>query len=87
MRWQAGVDDAGLPFVVDDPLARETSAMLAAADGDRAKEVRGLLAIGAIFGSELPADADFVAELIGAYTAIADGSAAAAVRAFAERQG
>ncbi len=87
MRWQAGVDDEGAAFVVDDPLAAATAAALAAAEGDRAQEVRGLLAIGAIFGSELPADTAFVAELTRAYDAIADGSAGAAVRAFAEGRG
>jgi fructuronate reductase len=87
MRWQAGVDDAGAAFTVDDPLAAQTAAALAAADGDRAAEVRGLLAISAIFGNELPADADFVAALIRAYTAIADGSAAEAVRTFAQGRG
>ncbi len=84
MLWQAGVTDAGVPFVVDDPLAAETAAALAAADGDRVAEVHGLLTIGAIFGSELPADIDFVAALTRAYSSIADGSAGAAVRAFAE---
>jgi fructuronate reductase len=84
MRWQAGVTDAGVPFVVDDPLAAETAAALAAADGDRPAEVRGLLGIGAIFGSELLADAAFVAALTHTYAAITDGSAGAAVRAFAE---
>jgi fructuronate reductase len=87
MRWQAGVDDAGAGFVVDDPLAAETAAALAAGDGNRAAEVRNLLAIEAIFGSELPADAAFVAELTRAYTAIADGSAGAAVRASAGGRG
>jgi fructuronate reductase len=87
IRWQAGVSDAGVPFVVDDPLAAETFAALCAADGDRAAEVRGLLSIGAIFGSELPADADFVAALTRAYAAIANGSATGAVRGFAGERG
>lgn len=87
MRWQAGVNDAGVPFVVDDPLAAETAAALAAADGDRAGEVRGLLAIRAIFGDVLPVDADFVVALTRAYAAIADGSAGSAVRAFSQGRG
>jgi fructuronate reductase len=49
--------------------------------------VRRLLAIGAIFGDALPADAEFVAALTRAYAAIANGSAAAAVRAFAQGRG
>jgi fructuronate reductase len=87
MRWQAGVNDAGMRFVVDDPFAAETADALAAADGNRIEEVRGLLGIGAIFGSALPADAEFVAALTSAYVAIADGSAGAVVRAFAEERG
>lgn len=86
MRWQAGVDDAGVPFVVDDPLAAETAAALARAGRDHGAAVRNLLAIDAIFGRELPADSDLVAALTRAYASIADGSAGAAVRAFAQAQ-
>ncbi|GIX18342.1 MAG: mannitol dehydrogenase [Erythrobacter sp.] len=86
MRWQAGVDDAGVPFVVDDPIAAQTAAALARAGRDHGAAVLNLLAIGAIFGRELPADPDFVAALTRAYASIADGSAGAAVRAFAQAQ-
>ncbi len=46
MRWQAGVDDAGQGFTVDDPLAMVTADRLATAGGD---PVGALLSIEAIF--------------------------------------
>jgi fructuronate reductase len=82
MRWQAGVNDAGEPFTVDDPLAQETAAALAAADGDHAPAVGNLLAIKAIFGSELPADANFAEQLTREYTRLAKGTVGEAVAAF-----
>lgn len=84
MRWQAGQDDAGAPFVVDDPLAAETAAALAGIPAEPAAHVRRLLAISAIFGSELPEDAEFVAALTRSYAAIREGGAGAAVRRFGE---
>lgn len=82
MRWQAGANDAGMPHIVDDPLANETAAALSSARGDRAAEVRALLAISAIFGKELPSDPAFIAHLTRDYRRIAETSAAAAVAAF-----
>lgn len=87
MHWQAGVNDAGACHIVDDPLAAETAAALARAEGDPASEVQALLAIRSIFGDELPFDADFVAALTRSYIAIRHGGAGAAVRAFAEARG
>jgi fructuronate reductase len=87
MHWQAGVNDAGDCHIVDDPLAAETAAALARAQVSPAAEVSGLLAIRAIFGDELPVDADFVAELTRSYIAIRNTGAGAAVQAFAEAQG
>lgn len=84
MRWQGGRDDAGAPFVVDDPLAANTVAAFSQAGGDPAAQVRSLLSIGAIFGDALPADAEFVAALTRSYIAIAEHGAGTSVRAFAE---
>lgn len=85
MRWQSGRDDTGQTHKVDDPLAQQTAAALAAAQGDREAEVRGLLAIEAIFGTQLPRDDAFTAQLTNDYIGIANSSAAAAVAAFAHR--
>lgn len=83
MRWQSGRNEKGALHIVDDPLAAQTAAALAQAGGNRAAEVRGLLAISAIFGAELPTDDAFVEHLIAAYRDIAESSASAAVAAFA----
>lgn len=82
MHWQSGRDDAGQSHKVDDPLAAETAAALAAAHGDREAQVRGLLAIEAIFGAHLPRDDAFTAQVIADYIKIADSSAGAAVAGF-----
>lgn len=87
MHWQAGVNDAGAAHIVDDPLARETAAALAAAGGDHPAAVCNLLAIGAIFGSELASDASFVEHLTRDYISIAEGSAGAVVAAFGQNRG
>ncbi|HSJ79049.1 MAG TPA: mannitol dehydrogenase family protein, partial [Erythrobacter sp.] len=87
MHWQAGVNDAGVRHSIDDPLAAETDAALARAQGSPAAEVQALLAIRAIFGDELPVDADFIAELTRSYITIRNAGAGAAVRAFAEARG
>ena len=58
MRYVSGVDDAGAPIEVKDPLSDKFSAIVAtSSEGDR---VRALLALGEIFGSDLPASPQFV---------------------------
>jgi fructuronate reductase len=58
MRWQAGVDDAGERYVVDDPLADRTATAL---DGtsSAAERADALLALDAIFPPELAGDTAF----------------------------
>ncbi|MBR0551267.1 mannitol dehydrogenase family protein [Stakelama marina] len=58
MRWQGGTDDAGKPHTVDDPLADRTAAALNGCDTAEAR-VKALLAINAIFPTELAADQPF----------------------------
>lgn len=82
MHWQSGRGDGGVGHRVDDPLAVETGAALARAAGDRAAEVRSLLAIETIFARDLAADEPFVAHLMGDYCRIAETSAASAIAAF-----
>ncbi len=55
MRWQAGIDDAGRAFTVDDPLASRTAAVLAGCDTPD-ERVRALLSIEAIFPPVLATD-------------------------------
>ena len=55
MRWQAGVDDAGAPYVVDDPLAGSTADALEGT-GSARERVAALLALGTIFPPEVAAN-------------------------------
>lgn len=64
MRWQSGVDDAGRPFPVDDPLADRTRAALADCT-TVADRVMALLGIEAIFPPALAADRGLVETLAG----------------------
>jgi len=84
MHWQSGRNDAGVSYLVDDPLARETADALARAGGNCAGAVRNLLGIKAIFGNELAVDAPFVEALTEQFVRIAETSAAQAVAAFGE---
>jgi len=56
MRWQAGEDDAGEPFTVDDPM-HERIAEVVADCRSPAERVRALLGIDAIFAPALAASA------------------------------
>ena len=76
MRWQAGVDDQGAAFVVDDPLAARTSGPAKLADGDA---VAGLLAIDAIFPPALAAHQGFRETLTGALSALREKGARATI--------
>ena len=62
MRWQDGVDDAGVGFEVDDPLASLIAKRLARTN-DATDKVAALLTIEAIFPPELAADEAFRALL------------------------
>lgn len=78
MRWQAGVTDAGMRFEVDDPLAEETRAALSGG-------VRGLIALEAVFGADLPNDPAFIDALEDAFALLEGQGAAAAVARLAAR--
>ena len=58
MRWQAGLDDAGNAFVVDDPLAAETARRFSGRESP-AEQVAALLAMEAIFPPKLAANEEF----------------------------
>ena len=64
MRWQAGRDDEGRAFAVDDPLAGETRRRLAGQSEPEA-QVRALLGLEAVFLPALAADPRFAAALTG----------------------
>jgi fructuronate reductase len=53
MRYVTGVDEAGRPIKVSDPLAPRLAAIAQAAGGNSAALVRGLLGVREIFDEDL----------------------------------
>lgn len=82
MRWQAGMDEAGAAFVVDDPLSEVTRATYGSA-GDPDAIARALARINAIFGEDLATDERFLAPVSRALAALHAQGAANTLRAFA----
>jgi fructuronate reductase len=64
MRYVAGPDEAGQPIDLRDPMADRLKALAAGAAGDPAKLAKALLGVDAIFGTDLPADPRFSAEVL-----------------------
>jgi mannitol-1-phosphate/altronate dehydrogenase len=58
MRWQAGRDDAGERFAVDDPLAATTARLIAGTASPR-DQARALLSLSAAFPARLAGDEGF----------------------------
>jgi fructuronate reductase len=85
MRWQSGVDDAGMPFTVEDPLAERTRAALSSATSAEAR-VRALLAINAIFPTALTCDAVIAGALSDSLERLEGDGAWESVRRAAERR-
>ncbi|BBE70838.1 mannitol dehydrogenase family protein [Oharaeibacter diazotrophicus] len=79
MRAMAGRDDAGRPFVFADPLAERIRAAVGEATAPRAV-LAAFLRIEAVFGTDLPASADFVETVGAALERLAAVGAATAVR-------
>jgi fructuronate reductase len=86
MRYVGGVDDAGQPIEISDPL-KDVIARTVAASADGAERVKALLGIAAIFGTDLPAEPAFVQAVTEAYLALARDGARATVKALAARLG
>ena len=79
-----GVDEAGQPIKVDDPLADRLRAASDSAD-DPAGKVTALLAVQEIFGTDLATSDRFVAPVTEAYESLVKIGAAATVEAWAAR--
>lgn len=78
MRYVSGVDDAGAPIEVKDPLSDKFSAIVAtSSENDRP---RALLALSEIFGRSLPASAPFVAAVQQAWDRLSRHGAREALR-------
>jgi fructuronate reductase len=80
MRWQAGRDDAGQAFRVDDPLAAKTAGLLSK-PAHPAEQVTALLGLTAVFPAGLAADPRLRAALTGHLTLLTRKGALAAVEA------
>jgi len=78
MRYVSGTDDSGMAIDVRDPLADKIRAIVAASDD--AQRVPALLTLNAIFGSDLPADPDFVQAIQSAWHNLAQNGARTAVK-------
>jgi fructuronate reductase len=81
MRWQAGRDDAGQAFIVDDPLAGRTRELVERAS-QPADAVQALLTLSAVFPADLAADARFVAVLTKHAERLSRSGALGAMEAF-----
>jgi fructuronate reductase len=72
MRYVGGVDASGKPIDVRDPLAGQFKVICASAgDADPDLRVRGLLALSAVFGDDLPVCPQFVAAVTDWYRKLA----------------
>jgi len=82
MRYVRGDDEHGQPIRVSDPLAPRFAAVAAESGKDPVAHARGLLALAAIFGDDLPKDPRFTAPVIRWLTMLcADGAASTVGRA------
>ena len=77
--YVGGVDEAGRPIDVRDPIATPLQTALTSAGSDPARRIAAILGIDAVFGPDLPRSAPFVAALTDAYTLLqAKGARASA---------
>lgn len=78
VRYVGGNDEAGHQIDVRDPLAAQLRETLDAAGDEPSARVAAILAVEAVFGSDLRGNAEFVADVINAYAAIVTLGARAA---------
>jgi fructuronate reductase len=79
IRYVGGIDEAGKPIDVRDPIAARLKAVQTSAEADPARRIAAILGIDAVFGSDLPGSAAFAAALTEAYTLLlAKGARASA---------
>lgn len=69
MRYVGGSDDSGQPIDIRDPML-ETLTRVCQTTADGQERVKGLLAIDAVFGTELPANETFVAAVTRSYLSL-----------------
>jgi fructuronate reductase len=77
--YVGGVDEAGQPIDVRDPLKARLQTALNSAGHDPARRIAAILGVDAVFGPDLPRSAMFVATLTEVYTLLlAKGARASA---------
>ncbi len=81
MRYVTGIDEAGQPIEVKDPLAVRLRGIADAAGRDPAQLVDGLLAVAEIFGADLPVNPKFRDILVRHVASLFEQGAAATVAA------
>ncbi|PWC28554.1 mannitol dehydrogenase family protein [Teichococcus aestuarii] len=80
-RYAGGTDETGAPIDVRDPMAAALRARLDAAGTVPAARIAALLAVEALFGTDLPADPAFVSAVTTAYETLLSAGARAAASA------
>ena len=79
IRYVGGIDEAGQPIDVRDPIGALLQQTLTSAGRDPTHRITAILGIDAVFGPDLPGSATFVATLTDAYTLLlAKGARASA---------
>ena len=81
MRYVTGIDEKGEPIDVKDPLAARFKAASDESGRDAAKLADALLAIGEIFGADLPANAQFRDTLVAHLKSLFERGALATIEA------
>ncbi|MBH2889810.1 fructuronate reductase, partial [Serratia marcescens] len=84
MRYGGGVDDAGEPIDIRDPLADVLKQTIAATPDDR-RRVAALLALKSVFGEALAAHAAFTEAVTQAYLSLRDRGARETVKEWVMR--
>lgn len=74
MRYVGGIDDAGRPIDIRDPMLTTLQQVVSHSPDDESR-VAALLALKSVFGEQLPADKEFVAEVTQAYLSLRDRGA------------
>ncbi|HBL7240432.1 TPA: fructuronate reductase [Serratia liquefaciens] len=85
MRYVGGVDDAGQPIDIRDPLLATLQQTVASTPDDE-QRVKGLLGLTAIFGEQLAANEEFVTAVTRAYLSLRDRGARQTVQNWVSTQ-
>jgi fructuronate reductase len=85
MRYATGLDEAGRPYKIKDPMAARLGDVAAAAGPNAQRLAQGLLQMSEIFGPDLPQDSRFTQPVTAALQRLFEHGAAHTVRDYAGR--